>query len=323
MRKPGTVTSPHLDVLAIGRIGVDLYPLQSGVGLEDVTTFGKYLGGTAGNVAVAAARYGHRTALLSRVGDDPFGRFVTRSLAEFGVDTDLLAIDPTLATPITFCELFPPDNFPIYFYRMPSAPDLQITTAQVPADTVRNARICWATLTGLSAPASASTHADLWATRQRSAHTIIDLDYRPGFWPDESAATRAAGQALAASSVAIGNTQECRVAVGESDPQRAAAALLERGVDLAIIKQGPLGVLAATATEQVTIAPTPVAVVNGLGAGDAFGGAICHGLLQGWDLHRLVTFASAAGAIVAGHRECAAAMPTQAQVDTLLAGERQ
>lgn len=118
--------------------------------------------------------------------------------------------------------------------------------------------------------------------------------------------------------MAIGNREECLVAVGESDPDRAAAALLDRGVELAIVKRGPEGVLAVTADERVEVAPVPVNVVNGLGAGDAFGGAVCHGLLAGWDLARTIRFANVAGAIVAGQLQCSTAMPTEAEVNTVL-----
>ena len=114
------------DVVAIGRSGVDVYPLQTGVGLEDVETFGKFLGGSAANVAVAAARLGNRTALISGVGDDPFGKFVRAELARLGVDNRFVTVHGEYPTPVTFCEIFPPDDFPLYFYRKPSAPDLQI-----------------------------------------------------------------------------------------------------------------------------------------------------------------------------------------------------
>lgn len=308
------------DVLAIGRVGLDLYPMQSGVGLEDVDTFGKFLGGSAGNVAVAAARYGHETSLISRTGDDPFGRFVRRTLGELGVDTSLLGTDPTLRTPVTFCELFPPDDFPLYFYRFPTAPDLQVGPGEIPPVAVAESRLLWTTLTGLSAEPSRSAHATAWEARGRRRHTVIDLDHRAWFWITPGDATRAAEQALAMSTVAIGNAEECRIAVGESDPERAAAALLERGVELAIVKRGPRGVLAVTADERVEVAPTRVAVVNGLGAGDAFGGAVCHGLLSGWSLDETIRFASAAGAFVAGRLECASAMPTEADVRALMSG---
>ncbi len=306
------------DVVVIGRVGVDLYPEQSGVGLEDVDTFAKFLGGSAGNVAVAAARHGHRSVLISRTGRDPFGRFVKRSLAELGVDPSMVGTDPSLPTPVTFCEIFPPDDFPLYFYRYPLAPDLRVTPEEIPPVTVRETRLFWSTLTGLSGEPSRTAHALAWALRERRGHTVIDLDYRPMFWREEIDATRAAEQALAGSTVAIGNREECRVAVGESEPERAAQALLDRGVTLAVVKCGPEGVLARTADERVAVRPVDVEVVNGLGAGDAFGGALCHGLLEGWDLHRTVAFANAAGAIVAGRLECSTAMPTTAEVEAVV-----
>jgi 5-dehydro-2-deoxygluconokinase len=127
-------------------------------------------------------------------------------------------------------------------------------------------------------------------------------------------------RALEHVTVAIGNREECEIAVGETDPHRAADALLARGVELAIVKQGPRGVLAKTREETVEVPAYPVDVVNGLGAGDGFGGAICLGLREGWSLDRMVRFANVAGAIVAGRRECSTAMPTTAEVDALLSG---
>ncbi len=314
------MTPRSFDVLALGRVGIDLYPMQTGVGLADVTSFAKFLGGSAGNVAVSAARYGYTCTLVSRTGDDPFGRFVRRSLEELGVDVSHLREDPDLPTPVTFCELFPPDDFPLYFYRYPTAPDLRIGPGEIPPVAAESSALLWATLTGLSAEPSRSAHATAWGLRGRRRHTVIDLDYRPMFWLTEADATRAADTALAASTVAIGNREECRIAVGEQDPQRAADALLERGVELAIVKQGPRGVLGVTADERVEVPSTPVQVVNGLGAGDAFGGAVCHGLLAGWSLRETLEFASAAGAYVASRLECATAMPSESDVRALMSG---
>lgn len=313
--------TPSFEVLAIGRVGVDLYPMQTGVGLEDVSTFGKFLGGSAGNVAVAAARLGHTAALVSRTGNDPFGRFVRRELHDLGVDPAYVSIDPSLPTPVTFCEIFPPDDFPLYFYRYPQAPDLRVSPEEIPPVAVRDSRLFWATLTGLSAEPSRTAHATAWSLRGRSTHTVIDLDYRPQFWRAEAEATRAAAEAVDASTVAIGNLEEYRVAVGTDDPEDAARALLDRGVTLAVVKQGPKGVLALTADgERVVVPPTPIEVANGLGAGDAFGGAICHALLEGWDLERTIRFASTAGAIVASRLECSTAMPYEHEVLDVLGG---
>jgi 5-dehydro-2-deoxygluconokinase len=318
-----TVTQPSdgpLDVLAMGRSGVDIYPLQVGVGLEDVDTFGKYLGGSAANVAVAAARLGHTVALVTGVGDDPFGRFVRRALRDMGVDDRLVVVDPAHPTPVTFCEIFPPDDFPLYFYRRPTAPDLQIRPEDLDLDAVRDARVLWATVTGLSEEPSRSAHVAAWEARGRRRHTVLDLDYRPMFWASRDEAAAQVRAALSQVTVAVGNREECEVATGETDPDRAADALLAAGVELAVVKQGPRGVLGKTADERVLVAPTPVEVVNGLGAGDAFGGSLCHGLLTGLPLEQSLRNANAAGAIVASRLECSTAMPTEAEIAALVAG---
>lgn len=307
------------DLVAMGRTGVDIYPLQHGVGLEDVTTFQKFLGGSATNVAVAAARYGRRAALITRTGRDAFGRYVRAEAARLGVDPAFITEVDGPPTPVTFCEVFPPDDFPLYFYRYPIAPDLMIEADELPREAIEQAGIFWSTVTGLSQEPSRSAHFAAWQIRGRRQHTILDLDYRPMFWPHPDEASAQVGKALEHVTVAVGNREECEVAVGETDPQRAADALLERGVEIAVVKQGPKGVLAATRGERVEVPPFPVEVVNGLGAGDAFGGALCHGLLAGWDLRRILEFANVAGAIVASKLECSTAMPTEGQVQEHLA----
>jgi len=303
----------------MGRTGVDIYPLQHGVGLEDVRTFEKFLGGSATNVAVAAARHGRRAALITRVGEDPFGTYVHRALRDLGVDDVFVSAVQGPPTPVTFCEIFPPDSFPIWFYRYPTAPDLLIEPGTLPLDAIRDADIFWSTVTGLSQDPSRTSHFAAWEARGRRDHTVLDLDYRAMFWTGAAAAHEQVDLALEHVTIAVGNAEECEVAVGEREPGRAADALLERGLSLAVVKQGPKGVLAATPDERVEVAPFPVEVVNGLGAGDAFGGALCHGLLAGWPLHRVISFANVAGAIVASRLECSTAMPTEREVEDLIA----
>jgi 5-dehydro-2-deoxygluconokinase len=308
----------HLEVLTMGRVGVDLYPEQTGTRLEDVSTFRKFLGGSATNVAVAAARHGRAAGLITRTGDDPFGRYIHRALRDFGVDDRFVSAVPDIPTPVTFCEIFPPDDFPIYFYRYPTAPDLQIHADELDLETIAAADVFWVTVTGLCQEPSRS--ATMAALEARGDHgtTVLDLDYRPVFWASAEEAHHHVAAALPLVDVAVGNREECEVAVGVREPEAAAAALLEVGVDLAVVKQGPAGVLGVTRAESVLVPPVPVEVVNGLGAGDAFGGALCHGLLAGWELERTLRFANAAGAVVAGRLACADAMPTSAELDTIL-----
>ena len=310
----------QFDVITIGRVGVDVYPLQVGVGLEDVTSFGKFLGGSATNVAVAAAKYGLKSAVITRTGNDPFGKYIHNELVRLGVSDEFVSGVTGLNTPVVFCEIFPPDDFPLYFYREPKAPDLEIKASELDLDAIRDVKIYWSTVTGLSQEPSRSSHFAAWEARGRKENTILDLDYRTMFWNSPEEATAQVSRALEQVTIAIGNKEECQVAVGETDPMRAADALLERGVELAIVKQGPKGVLAKTKDETVEVPPYLIDVVNGLGAGDSFGGAICYGLLQGWGLERMLKFANVAGAIVAGRLECSTAMPTRDEVEEILKG---
>ncbi|MFI8822413.1 5-dehydro-2-deoxygluconokinase [Streptomyces sp. NPDC053431] len=308
------------DLITMGRLGVDLYPLQSGVELARVETFGKFLGGSPANVAVAAARLGRSVALVSRTGADPFGEYLHRELRAFGVDDRWVTEVTDHPTPITFCEIFPPDHFPIHFYRRPKAPDLEIHPHELDLPALRAARALWVTGTGLSAEPSRT--ATLGALRERAAAagpgalTVLDLDWRPALWDGTADEARPLyREALRHATVAVGNVDECEVATGEREPHAAARALLAAGVRLAVVKQGPKGVLALSADGTAAeVPPLPVEVVNGLGAGDAFGGALAHGLLAGWDLERVLRYANAAGAIVAGRLACSPAMPYDEEI---------
>lgn len=315
-------SSVPYDLIAMGRSGIDLYPLEHGVGLESVRTFEKFLGGSATNVAVACAKHRRRCALITRVGHDPFGRYVQQETARLGVDPTFITPASTQdcpPTPITFCEVFPPDDFPLYFYRYPTAPDLLIEPAELPGDAIRDSKVFWATMTGLSQNPSRAAHFAAWEIRGRRPATVLDLDYRPMFWKCPNDARDQAHAALEHVTVAVGNQEECQMAVGETNPSRAASALLEHGLDLAIVKQGPKGVLAATQDERLEVPTFPVPVVNGLGAGDAFGGALVHGLLAGWGLREMVEFANVAGALVASELGCSTAMPSTTAVNQALA----
>ncbi len=310
----------YFDLITMGRIGVDLYPLQTGVPLSQVETFGKFLGGSAANVAVAAARLGRSAALVSRTGADPFGSYLHDALREFGVDDRWVTPVAAYPTPVTFCEIFPPDDFPLYFYRRPKAPDLEIHPGELDLAAVRAAGILWVTGTGLSEEPSRSATLTALEARSRAGTTVFDLDWRPMFWRDPEQARPYYREALRHATVAVGNVEECEVATGEREPGACAEALLAAGVELAVVKQGPKGVLAVHRDgTRAEVPPVPVEVVNGLGAGDAFGGSLCHGLLSGWDLERTVRHANAAGALVASRLACSSAMPTEPEVADLLA----
>lgn len=311
------------EVLTMGRVSIDLYPAQSGVPLAEVRTFHRFLGGGPVNVAVAAARYGRRAAVITKVGSEGFGPYVRAALAEFGVDGRFVGTDPDHRTPLVFCELHPPDDFPIVYYRAPKAPDMTIAIDELDLDAVRRAAVFWTTGTGLCEEPSRAATLHALAARGRRRFTIHDLDYRPTLWSSAKEAERWQREAVALATVTLGNQAEVALVVGEGEPEEQAARLLDAGVELVFVKLGPAGTLVATGDGMERVAPTPVEVVNGLGAGDAFGGAVCHGLLAAWDASRIAHFASAAGAYVAGQLACADAMPTEPQVLELMTRSHQ
>jgi 5-dehydro-2-deoxygluconokinase len=307
----------QLEVVTMGRISVDLYPEQIGVSLADVRTFNKSLGGSASNVAVGAARLGRQSAVITRVGDDGFGQYLRKALEGFGVYAGWVGTDPALRTPLAFCEIFPPDNFPLLFYREPKAPDLNLVPDDFDPGVVSRTPLLWTTGVGLSAEPSRSTTLEAMRAH-RGRIRVHDLDYRPMLWKDGEEATRWAKEAVRLSTVVVGNQSEVEMAVGTREAEAAAEALLALGVELAIVKLGPLGVFARDRQTSVLVPPVPVETLCGLGAGDAFGGALCHGLLAGWDLERMIRFANAAGAIVASRLACADAMPDRSEVEAML-----
>ena len=308
------------EVLAIGRVGIDLYPQQSGVGLAEVESFAKSVGGSPANVAVAAARLGRRAALVSRVGDDGFGTYIRTELErEFGVVTDYVSAHPELRTALAFCALDPPEDPPLLFYRQPRGPEMTLTAADIPWDAVDGAGVLWITGSRFAEEPSRSMARAVLERRGRRPHTVLDLDYRADFWDSPAEAGRHIGPALGQVTVAVGNRAECEIAVGTPDPDSAADRMLERGVELAVVKMGAAGVLVATGERRAEVPPLAVEVVCGLGAGDAFGGALADGLLAGDDPVAIVTRANAAGAIVAGRLACSHAMPTRAEIAAMLA----
>jgi 5-dehydro-2-deoxygluconokinase len=235
-------------------------------------------------------------------------------LEGWGVDTAYVQPVAGVNTPLALAALDPPEEPTVAFYRGAAAPDTMIVAEDVPLDVITSARALWVSQGALAQGSTAQGCMEWLSARGRMPHAILDLDYRPALWASRDAARDAARAALAYCTVAVGNRSECEMALGTTEPDAAADALLELGLHLAVVKMGAAGVLLATSDERVRIAPLPVPVVCGLGAGDAFGGALVLGLVSGWPLREVGEFANAAGAHVVQELTCSDAMPTREQV---------
>jgi 5-dehydro-2-deoxygluconokinase len=267
---------------------------------------------------VAAARLGRRSAIVTSVGDDALGRYVKNRLREFGVLTDYVGTQNGGQTPLALAALDPPETPQVAFYRGAAAPDTQLKETDLPAEVVRTCGLLWMSQGALATGPTAQASMAWLDARAKAGPTVLDLDYRPALWPSIEASRAAAAEAIARCTVVVGNLDECEMAVQSRDPDEAADRLLAQGVELAIVKQGADGALFAGRGGRWTIAPIAIDVVCGLGAGDAFGGGLAHGLLAGWDVDEVGRFASAAGAYVASRLTCADDMPTEAGVRELM-----
>lgn len=300
-----------IDVAVLGRVGIDLYPNQLRTPLREVRTYTRFVGGFAGNVATGLARLGLTPAIVSRVGTDPHGEFVRDFLSGEGVDVRFLAVDERLMTPPTFCEVWPPDRFPITFYRYPTAPDWQLSPEDFDAAEVAAAPFLLATGTGLAQSPSRET--TLGALAAHEGMTIFDLDWRPMLWERADDYSELARAAARHADVVIGNEEEVEAAAGEP------GALLELGVPTLVLKRGERGALLFHDGEEIDVPGHPVDVVNGLGAGDAFVAAFVQSLHAGLAYDEAVRRGSVAGALVASQLACSEAMPTLEELEAELA----
>ncbi|MGH2894541.1 MAG: PfkB family carbohydrate kinase, partial [Solirubrobacteraceae bacterium] len=227
-----------LELLTVGRISIDLYCGQLGAGWHEATAFAKAVGGSPTNVAIAAARLGRRAALYSKVGADPFGDVAVAELRSSGVDVSYVGVQDDGVTPLAFAVLDPPENPQLHFRRQPPVPDFQLRSGEVPAAVVTGVGVLWISGGALAQQPCRTTVQEMLSARGRRSHTVLDLDYRPSFWDSRAEASAVIGGAIDHATIAVGNREECAVAVGTADPRAAAARLLERGVELAIVKLG-------------------------------------------------------------------------------------
>jgi 5-dehydro-2-deoxygluconokinase len=292
-----------IEAVVMGRVGIDLYPNELETPLSRVRTFTRFVGGFAGNLSTGLARLGVRTAIVSRVGDDGHGEFVREWLAGEGVDVGFLRTDPYWLTPPTFCEVWPPDNFPILFYRRPTAPDWQVVPEDFDQDEVATAELLYATGTALAQSPSRET--TLAALRAHRGITIFDLDWRPSLWEDPDEYARFAAAAVDSTDIVIGNEVELGAArIGH--------------VPRLVLKRGERGATIYEDGEETEVPGHPVEVVNGLGAGDAFAAALGHGLLRGLSLVDAARRGTVAGALVASQLACSEAMPRLEDLEAAL-----
>jgi 5-dehydro-2-deoxygluconokinase len=326
-----------LDIVCLGRLGVDFYAQQIGARLEDVTSFAKYLGGSSANTAFGCARLGLRAGLVSRVGDDAMGRFLTETLAREGCDVSHVGVDPARLTAAVVLGIEDKETFPLIFLRENCA-DMAIGDAEVEASYIGRARALLITGTHFSTEyiAGVSSRA-LDHAHARDVRTVLDIDYRPVLWgltKRGDGATRyiASGtvtahlqRLLPRFDLVIGTIEEFNIAGGSDDVMRSLAEVRRHTAAVLVVKRGPLGcavidgAIPASLDAAFNGAGVNVEVLNVLGAGDAFSAGFLSGWVRGENYDACTRYANACGALVVSRHGCAPAMPTRVELDYFLA----
>jgi len=308
------------DVLAMGRSSIDLYAHEIGRPMSDVRSFDAYVGGCPTNVSVGTRRLGLRSALLTAVGDDQVGEFVTAFLDRERVETRFIPRKPGRRTSAVLMAIQPPDRFPLTFYRDNCA-DRALTVDDVARAPVGESRVVFLTGTGLShEPGRAATFAAAATARGASVPVVVDVDYRADQWDGAAAFSTEVRTLLQSATLAVGTEEEIAAASGSSSVEHGAATLLESGIEALVLKRGARGsTIFRRGAAPSDVAPFCVQVLNVLGAGDAFASGFLYGYLQGWPLERAARLGNACGAIVVTRHGCANFMPTLDEVAAFVA----
>jgi 5-dehydro-2-deoxygluconokinase len=306
-------------VYALGRLIVDLYAQEIGVPLEEVATFRKYLGGSAANTAVGLARHGASVGLISRVGPDAHGTFLLGVLEREGVNTAMVKRDPQYPTGLAFAALRPPSDSTVLFYRKPCA-DANLALSDLDTAALQESRMLILACTALAvSPGREAALAALEINRASGGVNVLDIDWRPMFWPSLEEARLVYRMAMRMADVVLANEPELEFAGGTADPHEASRIVRALGPAQVVAKRGGDGVLYFGPEGELFAPPCRVEVMNTLGAGDGFGAAYAFGLLEGWPVEKRLAYAAAAGAIVVSRHSCSEAMPTRRETEDLMA----
>jgi len=326
-----------LDVICLGRLAVDLYAQQIGSSLEDATSFAKYLGGSSANIAFGTARLGLKSAMLSKVGDDHMGRFLTDTLAQEGCDVSHVGIDRERLTALVMLGIKDKNTFPLIFYRENCA-DMAIDAASVDAAFIASSKALLITGTHFSTSAmhAVSTQA-LQLARANKVRTVLDIDYRPVLWGlsgkadgetrfvSNEGVTSHLQAILPQFDLIVGTEEEFMIAGGGADIMASLRAVRKVSGATLVVKRGPLGcavieaAIPAGLDEAFNYQGVRVEVLNVLGAGDAFLSGFLKGWLRGEDYEACCRYANGCGALVVSRHGCAPAMPSPVELDYFLA----
>ena len=307
-----------LDVVCLGRAGMDLYAIEEECDFTEVTRFRKSVGGSPANIAVGLARLGSKAGFIGKISRDKVGEYVRGFLGKEGVDVSGISYAGGEArTSLALTETKAEDTF-VILYRNGAA-DLMLAPEDIPAEMIKNSRSLLVSGTAFSAsPSREASFRAVEIARAAGKTVILDLDYRPYSWKSEEDAAGTYEKVTASTDILIGNKEEfalLRRTSPDEDPAVVAAAYAHCG--LVIVKDGARGSRVFFNGEDHRVPAFRVKAKKPFGAGDAFAAALIHRLLISSadpDVVQAVREGSAAAALVVSRFGCAESMPDAEEI---------
>ena len=310
-----------MDVICMGRVGMDLYSVEEETPFSQVGQLRKSFGGSPGNIAVGTSRLGVKVGFIGKLSDDMIGRAVREFLISEGVDTSQIAIDSSGGRTSLAITETKADDCSVVIYRN-SASDLLLEENEISEDYISRSRLLMVSGTALSAsPSREAVMKAVQIARDKKVKVFTDLDYRPYSWPDRKTTAQVYQAIAAQTDYLVGNTEEfeCFDSV-EKDPHALARKLIRQGLTAVTIKEGKDGSTTHTKEGEIFARPFPVKAKKPFGAGDAFASAYIYGILSGLPVEEYAQLGSAAAAIVVTRFGCAESMPNLHEIKEFIAG---
>lgn len=321
--------SKQYDLILLGRVAVDLNPVDYYCPLNESTTFKRYLGGSPANIAVGLARLGKKCGFFARVSDDQLGKFVTDYFDNEGIDTShIVKCENGEKIGLTFTEIKSETESSIVMYRNMAA-DLKLDVCDIDEEYIKKGKALL--ISGTALAESPSREAALKAValaKRNNIPIIFDIDYRAYNWKNEDEI------AIYYSAVA----KEADIILGSREEYDLTQKLIKEGMDdietakywhnqnakIVIIKHGKEGSTAYTNDgESFSIKPFPIKLLKSFGGGDGYASAFLYGLFEGWEIIDCLEFGSASASMLVASHACSQDMPTVEAVKEFIKKEKE
>lgn len=288
-----------VEVVTLGETMV-LFSTEQPTAFEYAHSFTKQIGGAESNLAIGLQRLGHQVGWISKLGDDPFGRYIKQVIRGEGVDTSRCIHTDVAPTAVFFKEKKSATNLNVYYYRQHSAASL-LQPEDLDEAYIAQAKVLH--VTGITPALSESCLLTvLKAMDIARSHGVIvcfDPNIRLKLWSKDKA-QQVLKQMISKADIILPGLDEGEFLTGQATPQEVINHLRTNDNQTFVVKLGSEGAYYDHEGQQGQVPGFTAQVVDPVGAGDGFAAGIISGYVRGLPIEETVRRANAIGAIVVG-----------------------